>query len=127
MSTNLSSRDALLEVRKLFRSGAQIFPRLAYVGTACALWCAYNIPAKRSLYYVAAAGNLAIAPFTVAIMLPLANQRLIDLHEGAAKGEFDGQKGLKEVDDLLKRFGMLNAWRAGLMAVGGLAALYCLE
>lgn len=123
---------ALKELRALFSSGSHVFPQLAMASTAVSLYLAWAIPGSRTGYTAAATGALSIAPFTVFIMVPACNARLIDLDK-QAKGDEDGmrdegegnveQRG-EEVRALLSEFEKLNAIRAGLLALGGLAGIW---
>ncbi|WVF71766.1 hypothetical protein IAT40_006574 [Kwoniella sp. CBS 6097] len=123
-STEHSTKTALHQLRALFSSGSHVFPPLSMAATTCYAISAYFDPAKRAGYVLAALGSIGIAPFTTLIMLPAANQRLIDLDEKAKKGELEGVKGSQEVDELLKSFEWLNAVRAGIMAVGATVGLW---
>ncbi|OCF38505.1 hypothetical protein I317_07729 [Kwoniella heveanensis CBS 569] len=125
-STEHSTKTALHQLRALFSSGSHVFPPLAFAATTCYAISAYvcDDPAHRRGYIVAAMGSIGIAPFTTLVMLPAANQRLIDLDEKAKKGDLDGVKNSKEVDELLRSFEWLNAIRAGIMAVGATVGLW---
>lgn len=124
ISAETSTRTALLQVRAFFKSGAKVYPTLAFFGAACSALCAWALPRHRTAYALSTTFALGIAPFTQLVMVPLANGRLIELHKRAAKGEFEGEKGNKEVDALLKKFEMLNTVRAAIVAVGGLVSLW---
>jgi hypothetical protein len=123
-----STARGLDHLKGLFSSGSHIYPQGAALAGALYALLAYTAPAGSAVwigYGVAAAGCLGIAPFTTMIMLPAANQALLDLYEkrknkGGVAVEGDTQK----VDALLKKFMWLNAVRAGIMAGGAVAGLY---
>ncbi|WVQ99131.1 hypothetical protein IAU59_006263 [Kwoniella sp. CBS 9459] len=123
-SVEHSTKTALHQLRALFSSGSHVFPPLAFAATTCYAISAYFEPSKRGAYTLAALGSIGIAPFTTLVMLPAANQRLIDLDEKAKKGDLDGVRGSNEVDELLKSFEWLNAFRAGIMAIGATVGLW---
>ncbi|GAA5918462.1 hypothetical protein JCM6882_005141 [Rhodosporidiobolus microsporus] len=123
LTRTASVSSSLREVRSLFSSGSHIFPQVASVSAALFSFLAYSLPEKRKAYGAAAALVASILPFTVLLMLPASNQRLIDLNDLAKKDKdaVEGKRG--EVEGLLKTFGRLNAVRAVLVAAGGVVGL----
>ncbi|KAI9638093.1 uncharacterized protein MKK02DRAFT_42480 [Dioszegia hungarica] len=127
VSVDHSPARALDHVKALFSSGSHIYPTLSVVCTGLYGLLAYSSPAgtsARSGYSVAAAGTLGIAPFTVMVMLPLANHALLDLYDKREKrGAGAVEKDKEELDGLLRRFEGLNAVRAGIMGMGAVGGL----
>jgi hypothetical protein len=115
---------SLQQLRSLFSSGSHIFPQLASLSAAFFGYLAYSLPHQRSSYLLAAATVASILPFTVVVMLPASNQRLIDLDELAKKDKDAVKKRSGEVDAMLARFGKLNAVRAVLVAAGSVLGLW---
>lgn len=67
---------------------------------------------------------MGIAAFTVWIMVPAVNGRLIELRERVEKDASEGKKYTAEVDGLFDKFNRYNNVRAGMMAVSGLVGMY---
>ncbi|KAI4111008.1 MAG: hypothetical protein LQ339_001010 [Xanthoria mediterranea] len=115
---------SLRHLRALFSSGSHIFPQLATASSAAFSALAYNAPPSSSLrnqYVLAAVGAIGIAPFTIFVMKPT-NMTLKEIGE-------EGQEGIKKaggeqrVQELLRRFGRLNAVRGGILALGAAIGL----
>jgi hypothetical protein len=123
-SAELSTKTALGQLRALFSSGSHVYPPLSAMSSTLYAFLAYSIPAKRTGFGLAALGAMGIAPFTIFVMVPAANGRLIELDKRAKAGGFEGEKGNKEVDGLLRSFENLNGARAAIMATGGLVGLW---
>lgn len=115
---------ALGQLRSLFSSGSHIFPQAASVSALGFAWLAYVVPQQRLGYGLAATAVAGIMPFTMLVMLPAANGRLIELDEKAKRDAREGEDRSREVDDLLARFGKLNGVRGMIMALGGLTGLW---
>lgn len=129
--TDLSTARGLDQLRAYFSSGSHIFPQLSGVGAALYALLAYveRIPAKRTGYSIAAAGTLGIAPFTILVMYPTVNKKLIEMHEKRLKAPagaqaVEGESESERAEALLKNFEWQNAVRAGIMGAGAFAGLY---
>lgn len=124
INARASTPLSLHELRSLFSSGSHIFPQLATVSAALFSFLAYSLPAQRAAYALASASVAAILPFTMVVMLPASNQRLIDLDEVAKKDPDAVKRRSGEVDEMLARFAGLNAVRAVLVAGGSILGLW---
>ncbi|KAL8721777.1 MAG: hypothetical protein Q9225_001626 [Loekoesia sp. 1 TL-2023] len=115
---------SLRHLRALFSSGSHIFPQLATAASTSFAVLAYNAPIGSSLrnqYLLAAAGAISIAPFTIFVMKPT-NMTLKEIGEQGEEG-IKRSGGEQRVQDLLRRFGRLNAIRGGLLALGAAVGL----
>ncbi|KAL8740958.1 MAG: hypothetical protein Q9190_006393 [Brigantiaea leucoxantha] len=115
---------SLRHLRALFSSGSHIFPQCATAAAAAFSLLAYYSPAggsRRLQYLLAAAGTIGIAPFTVFVMLPT-NMTLKEIGEEGDEG-IKKSGGPERVQDLLQRFGRLNALRGIIMAAGAAMGL----
>ncbi|RYP13037.1 hypothetical protein DL767_010910 [Monosporascus sp. MG133] len=162
---------SLPSTRWLFSRGSHIFPQAASLAGAGFLYLAYAVlpPATATAggdllslrhvrtngaavngYLAAAALSVAIAPFTVCVMLPATNSALIGINaeKGGARSVEDsvaGKGGASEFTDLsgpqtrirvstaeedekvrrlLDMFGKLNLVRAVLLGAGGVLGLW---
>lgn len=73
-------------------------------------------PNAVGLYAGAAGFTLAIVPWTILAM----GKTNGDMHEAAEGGVAEGAQGEKQVGELLARWTVLNAVRAGMVGVGAL-------
>ena len=115
---------SLRHLRALFSSGSHIFPQLATASSAAFAALAYNAPSSSSLriqYILAAAGAIGIAPFTLLVMKPT-NMTLKEIGEQGQEG-IRRSGGEQRVQELLRRFGRLNAIRGGILALGAAIGL----
>ncbi|KAL9005075.1 MAG: hypothetical protein Q9188_002148 [Gyalolechia gomerana] len=115
---------SLRHLRSLFSSGSHIFPQLATAASSAFSVLAYNAPTGSSLrnqYLLAAAGAISIAPFTIFVMKPT-NMTLKEIGEQGEEG-IKKSGGEQKVQELLRRFGRLNAIRGGLLALGAAVGL----
>ncbi|KAL8729420.1 MAG: hypothetical protein Q9166_004750 [cf. Caloplaca sp. 2 TL-2023] len=115
---------SLRHLRALFSSGSHIFPQLATATSTAFSILAYNASPGTSLryqYILAAAGAIGIAPFTIFVMKPT-NMTLKELGEQGDEG-IKKSGGEQRVQELLRRFGRLNALRGGLLALGAAIGL----
>ncbi|KAL8694270.1 MAG: hypothetical protein Q9218_001038 [Villophora microphyllina] len=116
---------SLRHLRDLFSSGSHIFPQLATAASTAFATLAYTAPPASSLrtqYIIAAAGTIGIAPFTIFVMKPT-NMTLKEIGEQGDEG-IKKSGGEQRVQELLRRFGRLNALRGGLLALGAGVGLY---
>ena len=72
-------------------------------------------------YILAAVGAFGIAPFTVLVMKPT-NMTLKEIGEQGQEG-IKKSGGERRVQELLRRFGRLNAIRGGILALGAAIGL----
>ncbi|KAL8698750.1 MAG: hypothetical protein Q9224_001706 [Gallowayella concinna] len=115
---------SLRHLNALFSSGSHIFPQLATAASTAFSVLAYNTPASSSLrnqYILAAAGTIGIAPFTILVMKPT-NMTLKEIGEQGEEG-IKKSGGEQRVQELLRRFGRLNAIRGGILAMGAAIGL----
>lgn len=115
---------SLNHLRALFSSGSHIFPQLATAVSLAFSVLAYNAPigsSARSQFLLAAAGTISIAPFTIFVMKPT-NMRLKEIGEQGEDG-IEKSGGEQKVQELLRRFGRLNAIRGGFLAFGATVGL----
>ncbi|KAL8886330.1 MAG: hypothetical protein Q9192_006504 [Flavoplaca navasiana] len=115
---------SLRHLRALFSSGSHIFPQLATASASAFAALAYNAPVSSSLrmqYILAAVGAIGIAPFTVLVMKPT-NMTLKEIGEQGQEG-IKKSGGERRVQELLRRFGRLNAIRGGILALGAAIGL----
>ncbi|KAI4127711.1 MAG: hypothetical protein LQ338_003086 [Usnochroma carphineum] len=115
---------SLRHLRALFSSGSHIFPQLATAASTAFGILAYNAPSGNSLriqYILAAAGSIGIAPFTIFVMKPT-NMTLKEIGE-EGQGGIKKSGGEQRVQELLRRFGRLNAIRGGILALGAAVGL----
>ncbi|KAI4247541.1 MAG: hypothetical protein L6R40_001489 [Gallowayella cf. fulva] len=115
---------SLRHLRALFSSGSHIFPQLATAASTAFALLAYNAPPSSSLrnqYILAAAGTVGIAPFTIFVMKPT-NMTLTEIGEQGEEG-IKNSGGEQRVQELLRRFGRLNAIRGGILALGAAIGL----
>lgn len=115
---------SLRHLRELFSSGSHIFPQCASASSTAFAILAYNASPGSSLrnqYTLAAAGAISIAPFTIFVMKPT-NMTLKEMGEQGEEG-IKQRGGEQRVQELLRRFGRLNALRGGLLALGAAVGL----
>ncbi|RYP65794.1 hypothetical protein DL769_006214 [Monosporascus sp. CRB-8-3] len=162
---------SLPSTRWLFSRGSHVFPQAASLAGAGFLYLAYAAlpPATTAAgggllslrhvgtngaavngYLAAAALSVAIAPFTVCVVLPTTNSTLIGMNaeRGGARSAGDGVAGKggapqftdlsgpqtrtqestaaedEKVRELLDKFGKLNLVRAFLLGAGGVLGLW---
>ncbi|KAL8777650.1 MAG: hypothetical protein Q9194_002443 [Teloschistes cf. exilis] len=116
---------SLRHLRALFSSGSHIFPQLATAASTAFSVLAYTAPPASPLryqYIVAAAGTIGIAPFTILVMKPT-NMTLKEIGEQGNEG-IKKSGGEQRIEELLRRFGRLNAIRGGILAMGAGVGLY---
>jgi len=125
-----STKLSLAQLRSIFHSGAGVFPPMAYVASSSFALLAYVDASKRAGFILAALGSIGIFPFTVLVMLPAVNGRLLELDDKAKKDGDAGRRALetpgtsREVIALLDKFANYNYVRGGIMLFGGLVGLY---
>lgn len=130
LSSSRSSTFSLHQLRSLFSSGSHVFPPAAMASSALFGYLGYVAPAggpQRNAFFGAAVAILNIVPFTLYVMVPAANGRLIEMEERAkkhGKAGVDVSGGDREVKEMLERFKWLNLVRAILVATGGALGLY---
>lgn len=122
---NNPSYLSLRELRDVFSRGSHTIPPLATFATALYALLAYNAAhvQQRNGWIAAGVGTISIAPFTMWVMVPACNGKLIQADEEGERGleKIGGKQGLKT---LLEKFDRLNYVRAALMGFGGLMGLW---
>ncbi|KAL8648992.1 MAG: hypothetical protein Q9210_004665 [Variospora velana] len=115
---------SLRHLRALFSSGSHIFPQLAAAASTAFSILAYNAPSSSSLRtqnLLAAAVSISIAPFTIFVMKPT-NMTLKEMGE-EGQGGIEKSGGEQRVQELLRRFGRLNAIRGTILALSAAIGL----
>ncbi|GAA5997129.1 DUF1772 domain-containing protein [Rhodotorula paludigena] len=128
LAKRASVPDSLADLRALFSSGSHVFPQLASLAAAHFASSAYSssaASAARTGYSLAAGLTASILPFTVAVMLPAVNAKLIELDERVNKKKDAAREPSQdEVVTLLRKFGAYNAVRAALIGAGGVVGVW---
>lgn len=101
---------------------------MAMVSTTLFGALAYAEPDKLVGYSIAAAGCFGILPFTSLYMIPITNNRILELDDRACQGgkegdEVEKKKG-EEVARLIGDFRRENWVRAGMYWSGGVVGLW---
>lgn len=100
---------------------------MAMVSTALFGALAYAQPDKMVGYSIAAVGAFGILPFTSLYMIPLTNNRILELDDKVLKGgeEKEAVEKMKgEVGRVVDDFRRENWVRAGMYWVGGVVGLW---
>ena len=124
-ATHASASLSFRQIRPFFEGGKYIFPPLSILDTILFLSLAYLHPTKAIGYSIAAAGCFGIIPFTSIYMIPITNNRILELDDVTIRG--GGGKVDEKVDEvkrLINDFKRENYLRAGMYWVGGLVGLY---
>jgi hypothetical protein len=122
-----STSLALKQVVYYFRAGKPIFPTAAILNTILYAILAYDQPSKRLGYSVAAAGSGWVIGFSAVYLIPVTNDRILELEDMARKGGEEAVKGKREeVKSLLGDFTRENWLRGGVYWLGGMVGLWTL-
>ncbi|ORX39178.1 hypothetical protein BD324DRAFT_649268 [Kockovaella imperatae] len=125
-TTSDSASKGLAQLRPFFEGGKYIFPPSSVICTALWSVLAYSSPLHRTAYSIAAAGAFGILPFTSLYMIPVTNNKLLDLDDAAKRGDVTVDAKKEQVQALMETFGKQNLVRGGMFLVGGLVGLWSL-
>ncbi|CAD6571056.1 MAG: hypothetical protein TREMPRED_000148 [Tremellales sp. Tagirdzhanova-0007] len=112
---------ALRQIVYYFRNGKPIFPPAVLVNTALYAVLAYAEPTKRIGYSIAAAGSFFVIPISAGYMIPVTNDRILELEDRASKG---GEVSKDEVKRLVGDFKRENWLRGGVYWLGAIVGLW---
>ena len=89
---NTDTTRALTQLCSYFRAGKPTVPPAAILDTLLFTALAYLEPSKRIGYGIGAIGTFSVIPFSMAYIIPVTNDRLLEL-ERVAKGDGEVDKG----------------------------------
>lgn len=112
---------ALTQLCSYFRAGKPTVPPAAILNTLLFTALAYLEPSKRVGYGIGAIGAFSIIPFSMAYIIPVTNDRLLELERVAKRGE---EVDREEVRRLVGDFERENWLRGGMYWVGGMVGLW---
>jgi hypothetical protein len=129
-----SPTAALRQLRYYFEAGKPVVSPLAVLNTALWLALAYLDPSrgsiglglsKRAGYLAAAAGAFGIIPLSMFYIIPVTNDRILELDDQARREGDAGMRGKEAlIRGYVRDFERENWVRGGMYALGGAVGLW---